>query len=208
MPECSFLQKSLLWCQGRVQRPGIRRRLYFTARQNIVQWPRLPKDAMGRPMGAALDGEFLLAADAAWDFIDIIVEKSQLTSEPQGEYPAQSQLNRLVAVHPGIEIDATLAAAWFNNNECVFMVEDMNHRYRVVGNEHYPMKVSVTHHRGGKRRRAGSLLPQQEAVQHRGGHGGDVRLGGMERTRGTAIETDHTESLAVATGSDIHFTLF
>ena len=148
MPECSFLQKSLLWCQGRVQRPGIRRRLYFTARQNIVQWPRLPKDALGRPMGAALDGEFLLAADAAWDFIDIIVEKSQLTSEPQGEYPAQSQLNRLVAVHPGIEIDATLAAAWFNNNECVFMVEDMNHRYRVVGNEHYPMKVSVTQDTG------------------------------------------------------------
>ena len=46
------------------------------------------------------------------------------------------------------DLDATLAAAWFNNNECVFMVEDMNHRYRVVGNEHYPMKVSVTQDTG------------------------------------------------------------
>ncbi len=143
MPDCSSIQNSLAWCQGRPQYAGIRRRLYFTARANIVSWPTLPKDDNGRVTSAVYDGEFVLAADATWMYIDILPDKSQLTSEAQGEYPAQSQLNKLVAVHPGIELDATEAAAWFNNNESVFMVEDMNGEFRILGNENYPIKVSV-----------------------------------------------------------------
>ena len=144
MPDCSSIQKSLAWCHGRPQYAGIRRRLYFTARSNIVKWPTLPKDDNGRPLSAVYDGEFKLAADKEWLYLDVLPDKSQLTSEAQGEYPAQSQLNKLVAVHPGIEIDATAAAAWLNNNETVFMIEDMSGNLRVVGHEHYPIKVTVT----------------------------------------------------------------
>lgn len=144
MPDCSSIQKSLAWCQGRPQYTGMRRRLYFTARANIVKWPTLPKDENGKPLSAVYDGEFVLAADKQWLYLDILPEKSQLTSEAQGEYPAQSQLNKLMAVHPGIELDATSATAWFNNNETVFMVEDMAGNTRIVGNKDYPIKVTVT----------------------------------------------------------------
>ena len=144
MPDCSSIQKSLAWCQGRPQYAGIKRRLYFTARANIVQWPTLGKDSNGRVLSAAYDGEFVLAADKEWLYIDILPDKSQLTSETQGEYPAQSQLNKLVAFHPGIEVDATAAAAYFNNNETVFLVEDMSGNTRVVGHKDYPIKVTVT----------------------------------------------------------------
>ena len=144
MPDCSSIQQSLAWCQGKPQFAGIRRRLYFTARANIVKWPTLARDDNGRVLSAVYDGEFVLAADTEWLYIDILPEKSQLTSEAQGEYPAQSQLNKLVAVHPGIELDATAAAAWFNNNETVFMVEDMAGNTRIVGNKDYPIKVTVS----------------------------------------------------------------
>lgn len=148
MPDCSNIQKSLEWCQGRPQFAGIRRRLYFTARENIVKWPTLPRDGNGRILSAVYDGDFVLAAGKEWLYLDILPEKSQLTSEAQGEYPAQSQLNKLVAVHPGIEIDATEAAAWFNNNETVFMVEDMAGNIRIVGSENYPIKVTVAQDTG------------------------------------------------------------
>lgn len=148
MPDCSSIQKSLAWCQGKPQYTGMRRRLYFTARTNILVWPTLPKDGMGRPMSAVYDGEFVLAADKEWLYMDILPDKSQLTSEAQGEYPAQTQLNKLVAVHPGVEADAAAAAAWFNNNETVFMVEDLNGNVRVVGNKDYPIKVTVAQDMG------------------------------------------------------------
>ena len=144
MPDCSNIQRSLEWCQGRPQYAGIRRRLYFTARANILSWPTPGKDANGRVLSAAYDGEFVLAADKEWLYIDIIHDKSQMTSEAQGEYPAQSQLNKLVAFHPGIGIDAAAAAAWFNNNETVFLVEDMSCNTRVVGHKDYPIKVTVS----------------------------------------------------------------
>lgn len=148
MPDCSSIQKSLAWCQGRPQYAGIRRRLYFIDKKNIVQWPKLPRDSNGRPQGATYDGIFILATDKEWLYIDILPEKSQLTSEPQGEYPAQTQLNKLVAVHPGIEEEATEFAALMNQADSVFLVEDMQGLLRVVGHEHYPVKVTVAQDAG------------------------------------------------------------
>ena len=148
MPDCSNIQRSLAWCQGKPQYAGMKRRLYFTARSNIVAWPELPMSAEGQPESAVYNGLFTLKADAQWLYLDILPDKSQLTSEPQGEYPSQTQLNKLVAVHPGIELDATAAAAWFNNNETVFLVEDMSDNIRVVGHQHYPIKVTVSQDTG------------------------------------------------------------
>ena len=144
MPDCSSIQKSLAWCQGRPQYAGIRRRLYYAAKANIVGWPKLPHDANGRPTGATYEGIFILATDKEWQYIDILPEKSQLTSEPQGEYPMQSQLNKLVAVHPGVDADASAAAAYLNNNDNVYLVEDMRGKYRVVGSEKWQTKTTVT----------------------------------------------------------------
>ena len=122
--------------------------MYFIDKKNIVQWPKLPRDSNGRPQGATYDGIFILATDKEWLYIDILPEKSQLTSEPQGEYPAQTQLNKLVAVHPGIEEEATEFAALMNQADSVFLVEDMQGLLRVVGHEHYPVKVTVAQDAG------------------------------------------------------------
>lgn len=85
----------------------------------------------------------MLRADAKWKYIDVLADKSQLTSDPQGEYPSQTQLNKLVAVHPGVEAEASAAAAYLNNNDNVFLVEDMRGQYRVVGSDKWPTKTTV-----------------------------------------------------------------
>jgi hypothetical protein len=109
----------------------------------VLRWPRLQHDANGRLTSAAYAGDFVLRADAKWKFIDIISDKSQLTSEAQGEYPSQTQLNKLVAVHPGVDDEASAAAAYLNNNDNVFLVEDMRGAFRVVGSDKWPTKTTV-----------------------------------------------------------------
>ena len=141
--KCTSIQKSLGWCQGTPELPGVKRRIYFIAKSFIMGFPQLPRDELGRSTSAVLPGDFVLMADATWKYIDILPDKSQLTSEAQGELPSQTQLNKLVAVHPGVGKDASAAAAYINNTDNVFVVEDMKGNYRVLGNDKWTTKATV-----------------------------------------------------------------
>ena len=140
---CSALQKSLGWCQGTPELPGVKRRIYYLAKSEIVGFPKLPRDEHGRATSAIYEGDFTLKADAKWKYIVILPDKSQLTSEAQGELPSQTQLNKLVAVHPGVGPEASAAAAYINNTDSVFVVEDMKGNYRVVGCDKWNTKATV-----------------------------------------------------------------
>ena len=145
---CLNLQKSLGWCEGTPVLPGIRRRLYYIAKSFIVKWPTLAKDTNGRTTTAVYEGNFVLAADATWKYIDVLPSKSQLQSEAQGEKPSQTQLNTLTAVHPGIGEEATAAAAYLNNCDNIFLVQDMHGKTRVVGCEMYDTDTTVAQDQG------------------------------------------------------------
>lgn len=146
--KCTSIQKSLGWCQGTPELPGVKRRIYFLAKSFILGYPQLPRDELGRATSAILTGSYTLAADAKWKYIDILPDKSQLTSEAQGELPSQTQLNKLVAVHPGVGAEASAAAAYLNNSDNVFIVQDMNDNYRVVGCDKWLTKTTVNQDNG------------------------------------------------------------
>ena len=143
MDECLNIQQSLGWCQGTPELPGVKRRVYYLAKSEIVEWPALSRDANGRITSAQYSGSFTLKADSKWKYIDILPDKSQLTSEPQGELPSQTQLNKLVAVHPGVGLRASAAAAYINNYDNVFLVEDLKGFFRVVGCDKWQTKSTV-----------------------------------------------------------------
>ena len=84
MPDCTSVQRSLAWCQGKPELPGVKRRIYYISKYDIVSWPTLSYDFNGRLQSAAYTGKFTLRSDAKWKYIDIIPDKSQLTSEAQG----------------------------------------------------------------------------------------------------------------------------
>ena len=149
MPNCSPLQKSLAWCMGTPELPGIRKRIYYISKDQIAEWPTYIRDYYNRrAKKAAYRGDFVLVADAKWKYIDVLPEKSQLTSEPQGELPSQTQLNKLVAVFPGVSPEASAAACYLNNSDNVFIVEDTKGWYRVVGSSKWITKTTVTQDNG------------------------------------------------------------
>lgn len=148
MKNCPNLQKSLDWCEGTPQYPGIRRRLYYINKNLIELWPTLERDEFGRVIDAHYLGAFTIAADAAWQYIDINIDKSTVTSEPQGEVPSQTQLNKATFVHNGIDAEATAAAGYLNNADCVFVYEDMIGHFRVLGNNKWRTKITVNQDQG------------------------------------------------------------
>lgn len=141
--KCTSIQKSLGWCQGTPEYAGLRMRIYYIADDLILVRPQLPHDENGRVTDSVLAGSFTLAADAKWKYIDILPDKSQLTSEAQGEYPSQTQLNKLTAVHPGVGAEAAAAAAYINNSRNTYVVQTMKGEYRVLGNDRWPAVGTV-----------------------------------------------------------------
>ena len=120
---CDSLQKSVDWCEGTPVLPGIIKRLYYINKKLIVAWPTLTKNSIGQVTTAKYTGSFTLAENAVWSFIDILPDKSTHTSEPQGEYPSQTQLNKLTVVHPGTGEDASVLASVMNNSNNVFICQ-------------------------------------------------------------------------------------
>ena len=134
---------------GMPELPGIRRRIYYLSKDQIAAWPPYNRDVNSRrTKTAVLTGNFTLVADAKWKYIDILADKSQLTSEAQGEIPSQTQLNKLVAVHPGVGPEASAAACYLNNSDNVFIVQDSKGYYRVVGSEKWITKTTVVQDNG------------------------------------------------------------
>ena len=145
---CSPLEGSLAWCEGKPSLPGLRRRVYYTHKSNITNWPTLAKNSLGVPTASKYSGSFELASGKHWNYIDLIVNNSGITSDPQGEVPSQTQLNKLVAVHPGTKEEATMLAAYVNNSDVVYLVQEAAGEYRVIGNEMYQSKSTVNQDSG------------------------------------------------------------
>lgn len=133
---------------GTPELPGIKRRVYYISKNQVAQWPTFVRDDSGRVTSSTLSGSFTLVADAKWHFIVILADKSQLTSDAQGEVPSQTQLNKATLVHPGVGPEATAAAAYLNNSDNVFVVEDMKGNFRVLGSERWLTKTTVAQDNG------------------------------------------------------------
>lgn len=145
---CTPLAKSLRWCQGRTVLPGVKNKAYRINRANIAAWPTLTKDANGNLTAATYVGNFTLVANATWDIIDILADKSQLTSETQGEIPSKTQLNKLTLVHPTVAEDAAVFIASCINSDDIYLVPCADGKYRVVGCEMFPTKTTASQDQG------------------------------------------------------------
>ena len=132
------LYESLEFCKGKTLLPGIRTRVYFIPKRDIVQWPKLPEaDAAGADMGklGTLDGSFTLAADKNWMYMDLIDNKGKIECESQGDKPARSFINKISLVHPETNEAATGFCRQANADDFVYLVQMRGGKFRVLGNE-------------------------------------------------------------------------
>ncbi len=141
--KCMGLQESIGWCEGTPEPAGIRRRAYYISMADCLNHPKIPVDEDGRPTSSILTGQFVLAADKTFKYLDFLPEKSQFQSDPQGDYPNQTQLDKLTMVHPGVGPEATNACVYINNTRCFFLFQDKKGRWRLVGNPDFESKNTV-----------------------------------------------------------------
>ena len=139
--ECTnaALYSSLQYCKGKPMLPGIRSRLYFIPKRDIVKWPTLP-DTAETEMGelATCEGDFTLAAEAKWAYIDLVDNKGKIESESQGDKPARSFLNKTSVTHPETDEEATGFARQANSDDFVYLLQVRNGKFRVLGSEMFP----------------------------------------------------------------------
>ena len=147
------LYDSLRFCDGNVVIPGIRRRVYYIPKSNIVSYPILPDvDADGVTMESlsVLQGDIVLAADAKFKAIDIDDAASNVDSESQGEMFSRTFLNKATFKHPGKAEDATGFARLANNSDMLFLYQERSGKFRVLGNNMFTTNVKPSQNSGAK----------------------------------------------------------
>lgn len=147
------LYDSVRFCDGTTVMPGIRRKAYFIQQDNIVKYPKLPKLSdkdvkMG--MLATYDGDIVPAADATFKVIDLDDSASNVNCESQGEKPSKSFLNKATFKHPGKGEEATAFARLANGSNLLFIYQERDGAFRVIGNEMFSTNVKPAQESGAK----------------------------------------------------------
>lgn len=146
------LYKSVRKCPGVVVQPGIRPKFYAILLSQILAWPTLPKDletkAADMKALAKYKGNFTLAADAKWHRVDLVSLKSSITSETQGEAPSATILNKAEFIVGGMDADITGFGRMVINDDMVYAVQEPDGRFRILGNEMFPVKSTFAQSSG------------------------------------------------------------
>ena len=140
------LYKSIEACPGKKLLPGIRRRLYYKNRRAIASFPKLPDaDGEGVIDMAALAqymGDFTLAAEEYWQFIDLKDEASNVTFETVGEDGSKLFNNQANAIVAGPDDEVQGFARQALNDDIVYVYQDRAGKFCVLGNEMFKCHTS------------------------------------------------------------------
>ena len=142
----SSLYKSIEACPGKKNLPGIRRRLYFKNKAAIVAFPKLPeigsKEASDMAKLAQLQGDFELASDEYWNYIDLKDEASNVTYETVGEDGSKLVNNQANAIVSGQDDEVKGFARQALNDDIVYVYQDRAGKFCVLGNEMFKCHTS------------------------------------------------------------------
>ena len=137
------LMTSLRFCAGEIVAPGVRTRIFFVDYDDIVKWPELPKVATAKMSEiATYKGDFTLAADKKWLVIDLVNNKGQIEWETQGEGASRLFLNKMTIHHATISADAAGLQRQFLGRSGVFLVQQRDGAFRVLGCEGYRPEIT------------------------------------------------------------------
>ncbi len=165
------LYKSVRKCPGTIIVPALSRSSWpsrfrrFLHGQSFLILAIPPRDWEELP---PIRGDFTLAADAKWHAVDLVALKSSITTETQGEAPSATFLNKAEYIIGGTDADITGFGRMAINDELVYAQQDPNGRFRILGNEIFPVKTTFAQNSGAgsyrlkdlnSRRRGHRFLP-------------------------------------------------
>lgn len=129
-------------CPGKKVLAGIRRRVYFVPKTDIVTWPKLP-DLGGTEKDKATDmgalatfvGNFALKADSYFHYIDLKDNASNVSYETAGELGSQLINNQATMIVAGSSKELAGFARQVKNDDLVYVYQEREGAFRVLGNE-------------------------------------------------------------------------
>lgn len=130
------IYESMTWCPGASRSPGIRKRVYFIPKKDIVKWPAVS--------AGKLTGDFTLASGKYWNFMDLVVNDSKFNAESQGEYPNKTFRQHGEFFYPGLESDITDFETKAINDDLVYIVQQSSGDFKVLGSEAYPTDTNCS----------------------------------------------------------------
>ena len=143
--ENTSIYDSLAFCTGQTSLPGLRKVVFYTPKRNIVRWPTLPESAINNMEEIAVyQGDFVMASDAVFKRIDMSLNKGVVDYEPQGEIPSRTFLNKGSFKHPFNNEKATAFARLANAEDFVFVTQQRDGKFRVLGNEMFETDTKVS----------------------------------------------------------------
>lgn len=120
----------------------MRRRLYMIPKSFIAAWPTLPSlDDQTPPTEmkdlAIYNGDFTLAENKYFTFIDLKDEASNATFEPVGEKGSKLFNNKANAIITGIPDDVKGFARQAVDDDIVYVYQQRDGKFCVLGNEEF-----------------------------------------------------------------------
>ena len=132
-------------CPGQRNLAGIRRRIYYIDKNEIANWPKLPKvtdENVTMEQLAQYDGDFTLLGDAVFNFLDLKDEASNVTFEPVGENGSKLFNNQANAVVAGQDDKLKGFARQALNDDLVYVYQQRDGKFCVLGNEMFKCNTS------------------------------------------------------------------
>lgn len=142
---------SLIHCKGETVLPGLRPKAWWIPKSQLTSWPTLAKPSdEGATMEsiASYKGDFALVADARWLSIDLLDTASNITSASQGEKPSKTFLNSATLKYAGNNEAATGFARMANTDDGVYVVQQRDGKFRVIGNEMFETNTNPAQESG------------------------------------------------------------
>lgn len=146
-PNCNTksVYESVEACPGQRIQPGIRRRIYYIEKTKIVEWPTLPSPSdqnVKMEDLAKYTGDFTLAENATFKFLDLKDEASNVTFEPVGEDPSKLYNNQANAIVAGQSDAIKGFSREALNEDLVYVYQQRDGKFCVLGNEAYKCHTS------------------------------------------------------------------
>lgn len=153
---------SVKFCAGSPVMSGIRPKVFFIPKSDIVTWPVLPSfGTTGVTMNqlASYTGNFVLAADKHWLELDTLTARDNVRTEAVGDWPSRVNNCQADLVLADVEEYAAGFARQANNDDLVYLVQQRNGKFRVLGNEAFSTDTQVAQALGeGEQGEVGTTL--------------------------------------------------
>lgn len=125
-----FSYANVDWAEGTKNLPGIKRNVYFMPKSEISAWPAFDE------ANNKYTGNFTIGANL-WNRLQVVMRKSPVTSEMQGEPEHATHLNKATFIFAGTSAAALAFAAKANRDDLVFLIEDKEGVFHVIGHEDF-----------------------------------------------------------------------